>query len=178
VRRVIKREAKERAAATPPGDKTSDAEAFARATADVVRLGADPRGRVRAAPRIRLPLARIAPVEQTDQSDESFAAHGVDRRTIRKLKRGEYVVDDRCDLHRLTAVEAGGSVRRFLERSRRLEHRCVCIIHGRGLHSDGNVSILKSRVRALLASHPAVLAYADAPRRDGGTGAAYVLLRK
>jgi DNA-nicking Smr family endonuclease len=33
-------------------------------------------------------------------------------------------------------------------------------------------------VRACLRQHPAVLAYADAPRTDGGAGAVYVLLRK
>ncbi|OFV93769.1 MAG: hypothetical protein A3G76_03670 [Acidobacteria bacterium RIFCSPLOWO2_12_FULL_65_11] len=41
-----------------------------------------------------------------------------------------------------------------------------------------NIAILKSRVRECLRRHPAVLAYADAPRGDGGTGAVYVLLRK
>jgi DNA-nicking Smr family endonuclease len=40
------------------------------------------------------------------------------------------------------------------------------------------VPILKTRVRACLRQHPAVLAYADAPRTDGGAGAVYVLLRK
>ena len=40
------------------------------------------------------------------------------------------------------------------------------------------VSVLKARVRAALRSHPSVLAYADAPPSDGGTGAVYVLLRK
>jgi DNA-nicking Smr family endonuclease len=46
------------------------------------------------------------------------------------------------------------------------------------LHSEGNLSILKTRVRECLRQHRAVLAYADAPRADGGTGAVYVLLRK
>jgi DNA-nicking Smr family endonuclease len=51
-------------------------------------------------------------------------------------------------------------------------------VHGRGLHSKGNVSVLKTRVRQCLRRHQAVLAYADAPRKDGGSGAVYVLLRK
>jgi DNA-nicking Smr family endonuclease len=33
-------------------------------------------------------------------------------------------------------------------------------------------------VRRFLRRHPAVLAYADAPRTEGGSGAVYVLLRK
>jgi DNA-nicking Smr family endonuclease len=52
------------------------------------------------------------------------------------------------------------------------------VVHGRGLHSAGNVAILKSRVRAALREHPAVLAFTDAPRTDGGQGAVYVLLRR
>jgi DNA-nicking Smr family endonuclease len=77
----------------------------------------------------------------------------------------------------MTAAEAVARVIRFID-SGHHRHRCVCIIHGRGLHSAANVSILKTRVRACLRTHRAVLAYADAPRDDGGAGAVYVLLRK
>jgi DNA-nicking Smr family endonuclease len=102
----------------------------------------------------------------------------VGRREIKKLRRGEYVAGDRRDLHGMTAAEAAGAVKHFLDNSRQRRHRCVCIVHGRGLHSEGNVAILKARVRECLRAHPAVLAYADAPGSDGGAGAVYVLLRK
>ena len=78
----------------------------------------------------------------------------------------------------MTAAQARASVERFIENSRHKGHRCVCIVHGRGLHSDGNAPILKISVREHLRSHRSVLAYADAPSSDGGTGAVYVLLRK
>jgi DNA-nicking Smr family endonuclease len=78
----------------------------------------------------------------------------------------------------MTTVEAGACVRRFVDSSRGSGHRCICIVHGRGLHSEGKIAILKARVRECLRAHPAVLAYADAPRADGGAGAVYVLLRK
>jgi DNA-nicking Smr family endonuclease len=77
----------------------------------------------------------------------------------------------------MTVTEAAASVPRFLDASCG-RHRCVCIVHGQGRHSGGNVSILKPRVRDWLRQHPAVLAYADAPRTDGGAGAVYVLLRR
>jgi len=67
--------------------------------------------------------------EATGESGASFAAHGVDRREIRKLKRGEYLPADRYDLHGLTANAAAAAVKRFLETSRRNGHRCVCIVH-------------------------------------------------
>jgi len=112
------------------------------------------------------------------ESDEAFAAPGIDRREIKKLKRGEYVAGDRRDLHGMTAAEASAAVKQFLDNSRQRRHRCVCIVHGRGLHSEGNVAVLKARVRECLRANQSVLAYADAPRSDGGAGAVYVLLRK
>ena len=111
-------------------------------------------------------------------SNEDFVAPGVNRREIKKLKRGEYTADDRQDLHGVTVADACTSVERFIDESCRRGHRCVCIVHGRGAHSDGNVAVLKASVRAHLRSHRSVLAYTDAPRSDGGTGAVYVLLRK
>ena len=161
----------------------SDADAFARemAAEHVVALP-DRRERVRAVPTVSLPphpdRSGAAPAGDDDESGEDFAAHGVDRREIRKLKRGEYAPAGRYDLHGMTAETAAAGVRQFLERSRHNRHRCVCIVHGRGLRSLGGVAVLKARVRGDLRSHPAVLAYSDAPRSDGGSGAVYVLLRR
>jgi DNA-nicking Smr family endonuclease len=112
------------------------------------------------------------------ESDSDFAAPGVDRREIRKLKRGAYPPTARRDLHGLTATEADATVRRFIDNSRHHGHRCISIVHGRGLHSQGRLPILKTGVRDRLKTHPAVLAYTDAPQSDGGAGAVYVLLRK
>jgi len=164
------------------GDENDDADAFARAMAEehVVRLSPDPRGRVRAAPPVRLPPAAV-PVrndEDDEASAEDFTAPGVDRRELRKLKRGEYVAADRIDLHGLTAAAVSASVTQFLEASRHRRHRCICIVHGRGLRSPGGIPVLKARVRECLRSHRSVLAYANAPRSDGGAGAVYVLLRR
>jgi DNA-nicking Smr family endonuclease len=167
-------------------DKTSaanaEAEYFAHAMADVVRLAQDQRGRVRArshisAPRAVAPSTLSSAGQDSHSPDADFVAPGVDRRELRKLRRGEHAPGSWLDLHGLTAADATARVKRFIENGRH-RHRCVCIVHGRGLHSEGNVSILKTRVRECLRQHPAVLAYADAPRADGGTGAVYVLLRK
>ena len=160
------------------GDDASDADAFEQAMADVVRLPQDPRGRAPLAPVADPPTVPVSPDEDTAATDESFAAPGVDRREIRKLKRGDYQAADLCDLHGMTAAEAKTRVDQFIANSRHRQHRCVCIVHGRGLHSSGQASILRARVRAQLRSHAAVLAFADAPRTDGGAGAVYVLLRK
>ncbi|HEU4748771.1 MAG TPA: Smr/MutS family protein [Gemmatimonadaceae bacterium] len=164
--------------ATDRPDASADAEAFALEMRDVVRLEPDPRGRVRSVAPITRPRHSPQQPEDADVSDNDFVAPGVDRREIRKLKQGVYIVRGRRDLHGMTGADALASVGRFIENSRHASHRCVCIIHGRGLHSEGNRPVLKTRVRKYLRSHRSVLAYADAPASDGGSGAVYVLLRK
>jgi len=159
-------------------NQEKDREDFARAMADVVPLPPDPRGRVERA----APAPKMRPVD--DASPESgpvpddYAAPGVDRREIRKLRRGEHTVRGRLDLHGMTVAEAGTSVGRFIENSRRAGHRCVCIIHGKGLNSAGGVSLLRTPVRERLMRMGSVLAFSSAPSSDGGTGAVYVLLRR
>ena len=164
--------------ATDRPDAAEDDDAFALEMRDVVRLAPDPRGRVRRVVPNSPPRHSPQRTEHAEVSDNDFVAHGVDRREIRKLKKGEYIVRDRCDLHGMTGDEAVASVGRFIQNSRHRGHRCVCIIHGRGLHSKGNQPILKTRVRECLRSHRSVLAYTDAPVSDGGSGAVYVLLRR
>ena len=173
---------KKRSAKLPATDKpdapAADVDAFALEMRDVVRLEPDPRGRVRSVVPISPPHPSPQRTEPADVSDNDFVAHGVDLREIKKLKRGEYIVRDRRDLHGMTGADALASVKPFIENSRHAHHRCVCIIHGRGLHSRGNAPILKTRVREYLTSHRSVLAYTDAPVSEGGSGAVCVLLRK
>src|SRR4051812_39452374 len=108
--------------------------------AGVKRLAPDPRGRVRASPppavtRRALPPTAPTPAsppiahEEDDHAASSFAAPGVDRRELRKLKRGAHTATSRLDLHGMTAAQATTAVARFIERSR-TAHRCVCIVHG------------------------------------------------
>ena len=161
-------------------DDAADAEEFTAAMAGVTPLAPDPRGRNQPGPPINAPqpAATSSIDDHVDGPDEDFAVPGVDRRVIKKLKRGEYLAANRQDLHGMSGAAACASAGRFIDESRHNRHRCVCIVHGRGLHSEGKVSVLKARVRAYLRSHRSVLAYADAPRTDGGSGAVYILLRK
>jgi DNA-nicking Smr family endonuclease len=158
---------------------------FDEAMSDVTPLKKDHRVRVRPSappPRVgpaapyRPPPARSRDDEPDDvEGDAGFVTAGVDRRVLRKLRRGQYVPGRRLDLHGLTSTAALRQVGLFIEANRRA-YRCVAIVHGRGLHSRGK-AVLRADVRALLRSHRAVLAYSDAPRDDGGSGAVYVLLR-
>ena len=55
--------------------------------------------------------------------------------------------------------------------------RCVRVIHGKGLTSPNREPVLKGKVRRWLARGDDVLAYCEAPRHAGGSGAVVVLLR-
>jgi len=153
-------------------------EDFAREMADVVPLADDP-GRVERRPpsyRPRTPSSCAVP--STSAAPDDYAADGVDRREIRKLRRGGHTVRARLDLHRMTSAEAGVRVAQFIENSRHARHRCVCVIHGKGLNSAGGTATLRERVREVLMRIPAVLAFAPARASGGGSGAVYILLRR
>src|SRR6185295_13721766 len=105
----------------------------------------------------------------------------IDRRLLKKLRKGDYAVQAHLDLHGMTAEEARGEVERFIDRSRNSGQRCLLIIHGRGQHSKEGIPVLKERMKVWLTrgriGH-GVLAFATARPSDGGAGALYVLLRK
>jgi DNA-nicking Smr family endonuclease len=105
----------------------------------------------------------------------------VDRASFRRLRRGEWPVDGRLDLHGLTAGGAREAVEAFVRRSRARGDRVLLLVHGKGEHSPGGRGVLRGEIAAWLsqgeASH-AVAAFATATNDDGGEGALYVLLRR
>ncbi len=109
------------------------------------------------------------------------AVDGVDRRTRLRLRRGELSVQAHLDLHGQTREEARASVERFLREQRQRGHRCVLIVHGRGLNSKDQIPVLKEQLSRWLARGAlarSVLAFCTARPCDGGGGAIYVLLRR
>jgi DNA-nicking Smr family endonuclease len=107
-------------------------------------------------------------------------AQGIDRAHLRRLRRGEVAFERRLDLHGLTAAEARRALGAALREAAAAGARCVLVVHGRGLHSEGG-AVLKDGVVDWLTAPPLatlVLAFASALPRDGGAGASYVLLRR
>lgn len=116
-------------------------------------------------------------------SDEFIegAAPGIDRNLLRSLRRGDFSLQGRLDLHGMTQAQARDAVERFLTESRRAHKRCVLIVHGRGLNSKDSIPVLKQQLKAWLSQKrigQMVLAFATARPQDGGAGAVYVLLRR
>lgn len=98
---------------------------------------------------------------------------------VRKLRRGQFPVDGRLDLHGKTQDESHDVLIQFLGRMRERGETMVLIIHGKGEHSHGGRGILRGEIAAWLSQGAAahhVAAFATAGTTDGGEGATYVLL--
>ncbi len=106
-----------------------------------------------------------------------FLRPGISRITLRKLRRGQWPIQDSLDLHGLHSDAARKLLLEFLHDATQHSLRCVCIIHGKGWHTEGGEGILKSRTRHWLTQCLAVLAFCEAPPQEGGAGAVKVLLR-
>lgn len=97
----------------------------------------------------------------------------------RALSARGVVPEATCDLHGLRAKEAEREVVRFVRALHRRGAKRVCIIHGKGLHSEGGLGVLRERVVHVLTeggAAPVVQAFATAPTELGGTGALMVQL--
>ena len=117
----------------------------------------------------------IGPFSSDDAMDTGeellFVRPGVSRQTLRKMRRGHWVVEANLDLHGLNRSEAAASVTEFLQKCAAQRLRCVRIVHGKGL------GVLKAKLRRWLPMKDEVLAFTQAPAAQGGGGALLVLLR-
>ncbi len=112
-----------------------------------------------------------------DQLLTEFLRSGISRMTLRKLRRGQWPIQDSLDLHGLHNDVARKLLLQFLHDATQHSLRCVCVIHGKGWHTEGGEGILKSRTRHWLTQCAEVLAFCEAPPQEGGAGAVKVLLR-
>jgi DNA-nicking Smr family endonuclease len=116
----------------------------------------------------------------SDDAPGSGRAADVSREILAELRRGRREPDREVDLHRLLARDAKALLLRELAEAIGNGERCVLVIHGRGLHSEGG-AVLREAVPGWLTSAPIaerVMAFAPAPPRLGGPGATLVLLRR
>ncbi len=112
----------------------------------------------------------------TDKTDQGafveFARSGLQKKVIRKLKRGDHNFTAILDLHGHTTAESQKLLADFLRDAKSAGDSMVLIIHGKGLHG-----VLKRFTLDWLKRQSQVKAFCSALPKDGGTGAVYVLLR-
>jgi DNA-nicking Smr family endonuclease len=117
--------------------------------------------------------------DEIECGDEAvYKRPGLPRKVVRKLRRGQYAVQDELDLHGLTVPDAKQTLAKFLQRNLMRGHACVRVIHGKGHRSPGKLPVLKPKVVRWLSQHGDVVAFCSARPVDGGTGALYVLLKR
>ncbi|MBO69032.1 MAG: hypothetical protein CL398_12080 [Acidiferrobacteraceae bacterium] len=108
---------------------------------------------------------------------ELFYRPGVQKNTLRNLKRGRIRPDAEIDLHGCKRGEALQYLHKFIQHSKDKKLMCVRIITGKGRSSPNFHSVIKESALNWLRNETIVLAYSMATYNDGGNGAYYVLLR-
>ena len=81
-------------------------------------------------------------------------------------------IEDAIDLHPFAPREIPSVVESSLEAAQQAGFTEVRLIHGRGR------GVQRARIQKLLASHPLVARFRDAPSERGGLGATVVWLRQ
>jgi DNA-nicking Smr family endonuclease len=123
-------------------------------------------------------------------------ARGLDKRTADRLRRGQFEIEARIDLHGQTQEEAHRALQAFIAGAHAAGRRCVLVITGKGGPpgaaagaDDVGGGIMPERERGVLRRgvprwlnepdlRPLILGFAQAQPADGGAGAIYVLLRR
>jgi DNA-nicking Smr family endonuclease len=106
-----------------------------------------------------------------------FLREGLGSDVLRKLRRGQWVLQGELDLHGMTRIEARVAVSVFLSDALKQGRRCLRVIHGKGLGSINREPVLKAQLGRWLSRKEEVLAFCQARRHDGGSGALVVLLK-
>lgn len=117
-------------------------------------------------------------VETLLDTDEtlSFKRPGLGPDVVRKLRRGNWQIQQHIDLHGLRREEARDALGAFIRHAHHIGLRCVRVVHGKGMGSEGKVPVLKGRVHSWLVQKKEVLAFVQARPAHGGAGALVVLL--
>jgi DNA-nicking Smr family endonuclease len=107
------------------------------------------------------------------------AREGVSRREIQQLKTRRYDSASVLDLHGARVSELGALVRDFVRSQRLRGAREILVVHGKGIHSEGGIGVLREQVVKVLTQGPSaefVRALVSAPEQFGGRGALVVQL--
>lgn len=118
-----------------------------------------------------------ADLELETGEELSYRRDGIPADVLRKLRRGQWTIQDDLDLHGLVVEDARALLAAFLAQAVRRGLRCVRVVHGKGYRSASGTPVLKGKVAGWLAQRDEVLAFIQARPQDGGGGAVVVLLR-
>jgi DNA-nicking Smr family endonuclease len=153
-------------------------------------------------PRLTTRTAEVAPFEAQDErdarkrleqlvtADVSFQIerdqdyvrglrHGAQPRLLRELAKRPRA-NQTLDLHGMTQREARDAVVAFVRKAHKDGLDVLCVVHGKGHHSEGGQGVLRDAVVEALTETAAalrVLGFVTAPEALGGSGALLVELK-
>jgi len=199
-----------RSGAAPPGGSRkarsladADRSALSLAMQGVKPLADERASRVAlTTPRLATRTAEVAPFRSDEESDArrrldqlvtadvSFQIER-DGDYVRGLRRGAQArplrelakrprANQTLDLHGLTQREARDAVVAFVRKAHKDGLDVLCIVHGKGHHSEGGQGVLRDAVVEALTETPAALrvaCFVTAPEALGGSGALLVELK-
>jgi len=105
----------------------------------------------------------------------------IDYNSNKKLVQGEYPIDFTLDLHGYHLQDAYDALVEAIEFGHSGGMRCLLIITGKGLHSNGDGQTLREQVPVWLSNNrlsSKIIKYTNAHKKHGGEGALYVLLKR
>ncbi|MBL8305142.1 MAG: Smr/MutS family protein [Rubrivivax sp.] len=106
----------------------------------------------------------------------SFRRPRVGADVVTRLRRGHWAIQAELDLHGLRREEARDALAAFVRLAAQRGHRCLRVVHGKGLGSPGRQPVLKGKVQRWLGQSAEVIAFTQASGPQGGAGALIVLL--
>jgi DNA-nicking Smr family endonuclease len=133
--------------------------------------------------RARLQALVAQDVRFRIEGDRDFVSGSridADARVVRELRRRTRAAET-LDLHGMTQRESREAVVSFVRRSHTKGIDIVCIVHGKGQHSEAGVGVLRdAAIKALTetGAAPVVRAFVTAPDALGGGGALLVELKR
>lgn len=118
-----------------------------------------------------VPASIAAPLKAESRADKG---------TVARVKRGDYEVEARIDLHGMTLAQAHCKLVDFVQASFRQGLRCILVITGKGTPGAGKSTLRQEVPRWLALSELSrlILVVSSAQPKHGGEGALYLLLRR
>ncbi|MCF6230927.1 MAG: Smr/MutS family protein [Gammaproteobacteria bacterium] len=131
-------------------------------------------------PRIRSHHRQQHPQQHShyDYQRDCYGSPLSNKNLQRSLQTGEIPIEGRLDLHGKTRLQAEDALKQFLQQALYMNIRCLLIIHGKGVNSDGNIPVLRELTHYILKQEPMVARYHYAAIQHGGSGATYAILRE
>ena len=110
----------------------------------------------------------------------------VDNAMAKRIRRTQYEVEAKLDLHGITVNEAYEKVRNFVFESYHQKKRCIIIVTGKGYQKEdddifSSRGVLREKVPEWLNAfdvRPLILSISNPPEKLGGRGALYIILRR